>query len=262
MFRCFRVDPAALPFGDSAAAKPKLQSIGERTIRDGTASVASSLEKFLSASGSLDGSALRDHWFPTLEADVFISHSHKDKDDAVALVGWLAERFQLRAFVDSSVWGHVNNLLRDIDDRFCLNEDRKTYSYETRNKSTAHVHAMLSTSLTMMLDNTECLFFLDTPNALTTEDAVKRTYSPWLYTELAITTMLRQKQPSDHRRIAQIKAAAERRSFNENLNINYCVHTTALMPLTRAHFAAWAKNHETHKGHALDSLYRVCPTSP
>jgi hypothetical protein len=35
-----------------------------------------------------------------------------------------------------------------------------------------------------MIDNTECLVFLNTPNSITSQGVVKRTHSPWLFMEL------------------------------------------------------------------------------
>jgi hypothetical protein len=54
-------------------------------------------------------------WFPYINADIFISHSHKDYNDVVCLAGWLEEKFGLTAFVDSSVWGYSDRLLKLID---------------------------------------------------------------------------------------------------------------------------------------------------
>ena len=59
------------------------------------------------------------NWFPQIKADIFISHSHKDKGLALALAGWLEETFGLTAFIDSCVWGYANKLLKMIDDEYC-----------------------------------------------------------------------------------------------------------------------------------------------
>ena len=55
------------------------------------------------------------------------------------------------------------------------------YDYNKRNYSTSHVHMMLSTALTMMMDEAECVIFLNTPNALSTKDIVHKTESPWIF---------------------------------------------------------------------------------
>ena len=59
------------------------------------------------------------NWFPQIKADIFISHSHKDEDLALALAGWLKVSFGLTAFIDSCVWGYANDLLKMIDYKYC-----------------------------------------------------------------------------------------------------------------------------------------------
>ena len=44
-------------------------------------------------SGVIDGTKLQEDWFPTVNCDIFISHSHKDEDLAITLAGWLYETF-------------------------------------------------------------------------------------------------------------------------------------------------------------------------
>src|SRR5438309_1285086 len=77
--------------------------------------VKQALEAFLVA-GKVDGSEMQDHWFPKIEADVFISHSHTDELAAIELAGWLKDQFGLNSFIDSCVWGHADELLKQVDD--------------------------------------------------------------------------------------------------------------------------------------------------
>ncbi|MFC0476256.1 hypothetical protein ACFFHF_13535 [Robertmurraya beringensis] len=118
------------------------------------------LKKFLLNDGSLDGTEMQNSWFPQINADIFLSHSHNDKEKAIALAGWINATFGLTVFIDSCVWGSADALLRIIDDEYCKNVDSPTYSYEKRNFSTSHVYMMLSSALTMMIDKTECVIFL------------------------------------------------------------------------------------------------------
>ena len=55
----------------------------------------------------------------------------------IALNGWLYESFGIKSFIDSSVWGYANDLLKLIDDAYCLNLEgtNKSYNYEKRNYS-------------------------------------------------------------------------------------------------------------------------------
>jgi hypothetical protein len=152
--------------------------------------------KRYTANGRIDGSALRDSWFPEIDADVFISHSHQNRDFALALSGWLFQRFRIRSFVDSLVWGFSDTLLRGIDDVYSWDKERNVFDYCTRNRTTSHVHMMLATALTRMIDRCECVVFLDTPNSVFISDASENVVkSPWIYFELDQISKLKTKEP-------------------------------------------------------------------
>ena len=96
---------------------------------------------------ALEAEYIWDEWFPEVKADVFISHSSKDAALAKLLASWLEQYYQLTAFIDSEIWGHSDELLKELDDEYCV-KDRSNcratiYSYEKRNGSTAHVHMLL-----------------------------------------------------------------------------------------------------------------------
>lgn len=161
--------------------------------------VKNELKKFLSKDGVVDASKLQENWFPQVEADIFISHSHADEDLAISLAGWLNYNFQINSFVDSCIWDYANDLLKEIDDEYCTN-GKGSYSYESRNYSTSHVHMMLSTALSKMIDRTECLLFLNTPQSVNVENIVEsKTNSPWIYSEISIAEIIRKKIPNRHK---------------------------------------------------------------
>lgn len=157
-------------------------------------SASDSLDKYMCENG-LDADIMQKQWFPEVHADIFISHSHNDKDLAVSLAGWLHEKFHLGVFVDSMVWGYANTLLKKIDNAYCVQAkdgDHTTYSYSQRNRSTSHVHMMLMTALANMIDKSECLFFLHTNKSSPISDIIEeRTESPWIYAELALSRIIR-----------------------------------------------------------------------
>ena len=50
-----------------------------RDIFEATSSkVRKDLKEFILNNGHIDGTALKEHWFPTINADIFLSHSHSD----------------------------------------------------------------------------------------------------------------------------------------------------------------------------------------
>src|SRR4051812_17008773 len=110
--------------------------VGAKLNEANNSRVKKALQDFIE-NKKVDGTKMRNHWFPQLDADVFISHSHSDQIDAVKLAGYLKQTFGLTSFIDSLVWDYADDLLKQIDNEFCLNEGKETYSYEKRNGSTS-----------------------------------------------------------------------------------------------------------------------------
>ncbi len=148
------------------------------------------------ANGLIDGSQAQERWFPQKCCDIFISHSRHDVELAKSLALWLREHFGVTSFIDSQVWGHYKDLLRQVDDEYCYDSTDNTYKYQLRNQSTSHVHAILTNAILNVMDNAECVLFLNTENAIMpAKDTVSgyRTASPWIYTELEAARLLRRK---------------------------------------------------------------------
>ncbi|HDR1448648.1 TPA: hypothetical protein QB437_001656, partial [Pasteurella multocida] len=194
----------------------KGQCIFEQNKKD----IKRDLKKFEDADKVLSAEKIMENWFPEIQADVFLSHSHKDEELVLGLAGWLKEKLDIDSFIDSSVWGYSNELLKIIDEKFCMEDNGKYFSYFKRNGSTAHIHMMLSTSLMNMIDRCEAVIFVNTNNSIYKpasffEQSV--TDSPWIYNELAMTKMLRQRNVREHR----LQSAMEgvQGSINENCDI-------------------------------------------
>lgn len=241
-----------------------LQEIGSESISHQKAKVIEKISSFANEDNSLDGSKMQENWFPQIEADIFISHSHKDEKLAIALAGWLQETFGLTAFIDSCVWGYANKLLKKIDDIYCLNDGGHTYNYKKRNYSTSHVHMMLSVALTQMIDNTECLFFLNTPNSLTPNPDRNQTESPWIYSEISTSQLIRKKKLEEYRQVALTES---QRIFAEdgNLKVQYDLPIDHLTDIDAGYLYKWLEvwNEDRNKGlqnsknFALDNLYKL-----
>lgn len=215
---------------------------------------------FLSSQQNLDGKAIQDFWFPQVNADIFISHSHQDQDSALALSGWLWSQFKLNVFIDSMVWGFGDDLLRALDNEYCYNEVRKVYDYGMRNRSTAHVHMMLSAALTMMMDKTECIFFMNTPNSIQPFDGSVATNSPWIYSELAQTKVLQTNPPKRLRLLEETFSNFTGEPFNKALPIAYKTDLAHLTPITIQDLMSWPHKQRGDE-HALDTLYRLKPVT-
>ena len=144
---------------------------GKDVLQSNRAVIHENLREYICNRDLLDGSLMASDWFPEIEADIFLSHSHTDEKFVVSFAGWLYQLFGVRAFVDSMVWGYSNDLLKIIDDEYCL-KSSGSYSYDKRNYSTSHVHMMLSMALTKMIDKCESVFFINTPNSVSVSKGI------------------------------------------------------------------------------------------
>lgn len=215
------------------------------------------LEKFIDMSGNLSGKKIMEDWFPNIKADIFISHSHQDEDLAISFAGWLKQNFKLESFIDSTVWGNANNLLKIIDNKYCKQDDGY-YNYSKRNYSTSHVHMMLSISLMKMMDKCECVIFINTPKSYIPSKELNNgiTLSPWIFSEISMAKMLRI-QPPERNNIAKSSLATESRDFSEALEIEYPLNMDHLYILNVAILQKW-KNQNNKQGSAsLDTLYNL-----
>jgi hypothetical protein len=205
------------------------------------------------ATKGLSADSIWDEWFPEVKADVFISHSSKDGNLAKKFAHWLNVNFELSAFVDSEIWSHSDDLLRELDNKHCLNLGRATYDYDKRNASTAHVHMMLSYALTRMIDKTECFIFLESSNSVTAQGSVDGTYSPWIFHELATVDTIALKPKRELLKVATESA----RNFSEikGLEIKYPILGNRLINLGCQELEKWKRFSIFAKCHILDLLY-------
>lgn len=239
----------------------KYYRIGLEFYKDKKKQVQSDLNALLLPDGSLDGTRLQDDWFPDIEANVFLSHAHKNEKNAIALAGWLWAELQVTTFIDSCLWGLADDLLQIIDKKHCFDEEAQTYRYEDRNRSTSHIHLMLSAALSKMIDKTECLLFLNTPESIKTDAIIDRTISPWIYSEIATSKLIRKKKLVDHRPRPKTFSKGEKmQRLDEQLSVSYDLQLGHLANINADTLNQWQvkANNEEFK---LDVLYELCPPS-
>lgn len=235
--------------------------VGSKILSTKQEKLQSELDSLICMDGKINGTQVQSEWFPEVNASVFLSHSHVDEELAVSLAGWLHKECGVDAFVDSHIWKYANDLLQKIDNRYCLNEDKQTYSYERRNCSTSHVHMMLSIAIQKMIDRCECLFFINTPNSIEIADGIKdgRLSSPWIYSELALTKVIRHRPLSDYRQ----RRGDDLHHFAINekaeIPITYEIDLKHMMPLSLEDLIAWQEELSVMRkyyAHPLDALYK------
>ncbi|WP_367684719.1 toll/interleukin-1 receptor domain-containing protein [Helicobacter pylori] len=113
-------------------------------------------------------------------AQVFLSHSHADKNKALKVKGYLESKTKHKVFVDSLFWDYKDDVLNELakyDDISGI-EDAFTL--------------ILRESLQDMIEKCPYFVFLQSKNSvsnqglLRNQDLLKITYSAWIYEELRI----------------------------------------------------------------------------
>ena len=97
----------------------------------------------------LHGTKLQENYFSSnIKADIFLSHSHKDRNLALTLAGWLKIEKSLSTFIDSSIWGSHNELKKAIDKIYSKMPNTATsYYYDKSNFVSTNIDIMLSNAL-------------------------------------------------------------------------------------------------------------------
>ena len=127
MYRAYKI---VVDDGFKAEIEPSGEEIPEfRNLRP---KLSEMIKQSSLTAGNLVADSIWDEWFPEVNADVFISHSSKDVDLAKMFAQWLKKNFSLSAFIDSDIWGHSDDLLKEIDNVHCLNPGGETYNYKKK----------------------------------------------------------------------------------------------------------------------------------
>jgi len=264
MYKCYHLD-----LGNSNTPERLMEefrkyiSEGKVIYENNQSLLNKNFEKTLEMGKDLSAEDIMSNWFPEIEADIFLSHSHKDEELIFSLAGFLKKELNLKVFIDSAAWGYSDDLLKKIDDTYCLNNNKNTYSYEKRNKSTSHIHMMLLVSLVKMINKCECLFFINTPSSFKPSETITNegiTTSPWIYSELYLSSIIKTITPN-RLKIKAYDSSAGNLSFeslDEALRIDYDIKIDHLEGLTLNSLIQW-KNLFQNKAiqNALDLLYKA-----
>jgi hypothetical protein len=116
-----------------------------------------------------------------------------------------------------------------------------------------------------MIDKTECLFFINTDNSITTQNTIEDpiTYSPWIYSELEMSRLVRKKELSEYRKLEAKRvlfSAQETKMINESVKITHKVDLEHLTKLTMNDFTVWQQlNKSKNLQYPLGHLYDLRP---
>ncbi|WQT56286.1 toll/interleukin-1 receptor domain-containing protein [Helicobacter pylori] len=116
---------------------------------------------------------------PQLEnAQVFLSHSHVDKNKALKVKDYLESKTNRRVFIDSLFWDYKDDV---------LNELAKYAEYDDISGIEDVFTLILRESLECMIKKCPYFVFLQSKNSVSlNQDLLKITYSAWIYEELKI----------------------------------------------------------------------------
>ncbi|UOS54865.1 toll/interleukin-1 receptor domain-containing protein [Helicobacter pylori] len=116
------------------------------------------------------------------DAQVFLSHSHADKNKALKVKNYLESKTNHRVFIDSLFWDYKNNVLKEI---------KKHHIDVSKIEDTFTL--ILRESLQDMIEKCPYFVFLQSNNSVSfNQDLSCITYSAWVYEELKIAHSIRE----------------------------------------------------------------------
>ncbi|WRF50806.1 toll/interleukin-1 receptor domain-containing protein [Helicobacter pylori] len=113
------------------------------------------------------------------DAQVFLSHSHADKNKALKVKNYLESETNHRVFIDSLFWDYKNNVLKEI----------KKHHIDVSKIEDAFT-LILRESLQDMIEKCPYFVFLQSNNSVSNQGLSHITYSAWIYEELKIANGL------------------------------------------------------------------------
>ncbi|GAA9024117.1 toll/interleukin-1 receptor domain-containing protein [Helicobacter pylori] len=118
-------------------------------------------------------------------AQVFLSHSHADKNKALKVKNYLESETNHRVFIDSLFWDYKDNILKEMS------------KYNDTSKIKDAFTLILRESLQDMIEKCPYFVFLQSNNSVScNQDLSCITYSAWIYEELKIAHSIRESRPT------------------------------------------------------------------
>ncbi|RVZ03961.1 TIR domain protein [Helicobacter pylori] len=117
-------------------------------------------------------------------AQVFLSHSHADKNKALEIKDYLESQTKHKVFIDSLFWDYKNDILKEI----------KKHHIDVSKIEDAFT-LILRESLQDVIEKCPYFVFLQSKNSVSNQDLLKITYSAWIYEELKIAHSISESRP-------------------------------------------------------------------
>ncbi|WP_198515066.1 toll/interleukin-1 receptor domain-containing protein [Helicobacter pylori] len=118
-------------------------------------------------------------------AQVFLSHSHADKNKALKVKNYLESETNRRVFIDSLFWDYKNDVLNELAEYDDISGIEDAFTL------------ILRESLECMIKKCPYFVFLQSKNSVSlNQDLLGITYSAWIYEELKIAHSIRESRPT------------------------------------------------------------------
>ncbi|ADO04586.1 hypothetical protein HPCU_07230 [Helicobacter pylori Cuz20] len=125
-------------------------------------------------------------------AQVFLSHSHADKNKALKVKNYLESETNRRVFIDSLFWDYKDDVLNELA------------KYDDTSKIEDAFTLILRESLQDMIEKCPYFVFLQSNNSVSNQGLSRITYSTWIYEELKIAHSIRESRPTPMMESAQV----------------------------------------------------------
>ncbi|GAA8466001.1 toll/interleukin-1 receptor domain-containing protein [Helicobacter pylori] len=114
------------------------------------------------------------------DAQVFLSHSHADRNKALEVKNYLESKTNHRVFIDSLFWDYKDNIVKEMS------------KYDNTSKIKDAFTLILRESLQDMIEKCPYFVFLKNKNSVSDQGLSRITYSAWIYEELKIAHSIRE----------------------------------------------------------------------
>ncbi|WQY43713.1 toll/interleukin-1 receptor domain-containing protein [Helicobacter pylori] len=118
------------------------------------------------------------------DAQVFLSHSHADRNKTLEVKNYLESKTNHRVFIDSLFWDYKDNIVKEMS------------KYDNTSKIEDAFTLILRESLQDMIEKCPYFVFLKNKNSVSDQGLSHITYSAWIYKELKIAHSIRESRPT------------------------------------------------------------------
>ncbi len=107
-------------------------------------------------------------------AQVFLSHSHADRNKALEVKNYLENQTKHKVFIDSLFWDYKDDVLNELAKHDDISKIKDAFTL------------ILRESLQDMIEKCPYFVFLQSKNSVSNQGLSRITYSAWIYEELKI----------------------------------------------------------------------------